>query len=270
MDYQKRKILSKAKRVVVKIGTSTITHDTGRINLMRLNKLSLVLSELINQGYEVVLVSSGAIGVGMGKLNLKKRPDSIGWKQALAAVGQCELMKIYSKLFSEYNQTVAQVLLTKSVMDDEKNRYNVKNTFNNLLKNNIIPIVNENDTVSTEEIESMDTFGDNDTLSAIVSVLIEADLLVILSDIDGFYNGNPKENEECELISTITDINDELLSFAGGVGTSRGTGGMLTKIKAAKIVTAAGVNMVIANGTNPEILFDVINGEKVGTLFCAQ
>ena len=200
------------------MGTSTLTHETGRMNFVRVDRLAIVISELINQGREVILVSSGAIGVGMSKLNLSERPQAFGYKQALAAVGQCELMNIYSKMFSAYNQIVAQILLTKNDVDDEHKRKNIDNTFEHLLKRRILPIINENDTVSIDEIKSLEHFGDNDTLSAVVAKLVYADLLIILSDIDGFFNANPRECPECELIDTVTEITDEIRNYAGSNG----------------------------------------------------
>lgn len=270
MAEQSRSVLKKARRIVIKVGTSTLTHQTGRMNLVRMDRLSMMISELINQGYEVVLVSSGAIGVGMGKLSLKERPHVMGAKQALAAIGQCELMNIYSKLFSAYNQIVAQVLLTKNDVDDDMKKKNIENTFENLLERHILPIVNENDTVCTDEITSMDHFGDNDTLSAVVAQLAHADLLVILSDIDGFYNGDPKEHSDCQLIDTVTEITDEIRHYAGGGGSRLGTGGMVTKLTAADIATTSGIHMVLANGEDPFVLFNILGGAKVGTFFVGK
>jgi glutamate 5-kinase len=269
LDHNREK-LKKVKRIVIKVGTSTLTHPTGRMNFVRMDRLSMVVSELINRGHEVVLVSSGAIGVGMGKLNMKERPHVMGIKQALAAVGQCELMNIYSKMFSSYNQIVAQVLLTKNDVHDNVRKENIENTFENLLARHIIPIVNENDTVSTDEISSMEHFGDNDTLSAVVAQLIHADLLIILSDIDGFYNGNPKKCNDLELIDTVTELTDRIRRYADGEGTKLGTGGMVTKLNAAEIVTNSGIHMVLANGKDPLIVFDILDGKNVGTLFVAK
>lgn len=265
-----RESLKNAKKIVIKVGTSTLTHQTGRMNLVRLDRLAMMISELINQGHEVTLVSSGAIGVGMGKLNLKERPHIMGFKQALAAVGQCELMNIYSKMFSTYNQLVAQVLLTKNDVDDDLKRKNIENTFEHLHNQHILPIVNENDTVSTDEVTALDHFGDNDTLSAIVAQLVHADLLVILTDTDGFYNGNPKVQSDCELIDTVTELTDELRHYAGGEGSRLGTGGMITKLNAAEIATDSGIHMVLASGEDPFILFDILSGVKVGTLFVGK
>lgn len=262
-----RNIVKESKRIVVKVGTSTLTYDNGKINLKRIDKLAMVLADLRNQGKEVVLVSSGAIGVGCSKLNLEERPNTIREKQAVAAVGQCELMHIYSKFFGEYGNVVGQVLLTRDVVEDEHIRNNVINTFETLLEKGVIPIVNENDTVSIDEIENICNFGDNDNLSAIVSKLIKGDLLIILSDIDGFYDSDPRHNEDSKMIKEIYEVNKELEEFAGGAGSSQGTGGMKTKLAAAKVALDAGVNMILTNGKDPEILFDILEGQDVGTLF---
>lgn len=270
MFQQYRSDLKKANRIVIKVGTSTLTHDTGRMNFVCMDRLAMMISELINRGREVILVSSGAIGVGMGKLNLTERPNIMGAKQALAAVGQCELMNIYSRMFSAYNQTVAQILLTKNDVDDEIKRKNIDNTFEHLLGRHILPIVNENDTVSIDEIKTMDHFGDNDTLSAVVAKLVYADLLVILSDIDGFYNANPKEYAGCKLIDIVTEITDEIRNYADGNGSKHGTGGMVTKLNAAEIATKAGIHMVLANGNDPMIVFKILDGLDIGTLFVGK
>lgn len=267
METNHRLELKNSQRIVVKVGTSTLTHENGRMNFTRMDRLAMTLSELMNEDKEIILVSSGSIGVGMGKFNLKKRPEGMGMKQALAAVGQCELMNIYSRLFATYNQTVAQMLLTKPDINDEVRKINVLNTFNNLLDLGVIPIVNENDTVSVDEIKSLMMFGDNDTLSAVVTRLVEADLLIILSDIDGLYDSNPKENKECNLISVVNTIDDIIRNCAGESGSRRGTGGMITKLDAAEIATNAGANMVIANGSDPTIIQRILNGEELGTLF---
>ncbi|AGC69523.1 glutamate 5-kinase ProB [Thermoclostridium stercorarium subsp. stercorarium DSM 8532] len=270
MEELRREYLKNVKRIVIKVGTSTLTHETGRINLLRMDRLAMTISELINEGYEVILVSSGAIGVGMGKLSLKERPQVMGMKQALAAIGQCELMNIYSKMFASYNQIVAQILLTKNDVDDDIKKRNIENTFEHLLEKHVLPIVNENDTVSTDEISSMDHFGDNDTLSAVVAKLVNADLLIILSDINGFYDSDPRENKNSKLIDTVTEIDDRVMRCAGGEGTKLGTGGMVTKLNAAKIVINAGIHMVLANGCDPFIIFDILRGEKIGTFFVAK
>lgn len=263
-----RDSVKRAHRIVVKVGTSTLTHENGKMNLVRMDRLAMALSELMNEDKEVILVSSGAIGVGMGKFNFRRRPAGMGMKQALAAVGQCELMNIYSRLFSAYNHTVAQILLTRNDVEDELKKNNVINTFNSLLEFGVIPIVNENDTVSVDEIKSLMMFGDNDTLSAVVAKLISADLLIILSDIDGLYDGNPKENKDSRLVSTVENVDKSIRNYAGGSGTLRGTGGMVTKLDAAEIATSSGVDLVIANGENPLILLDILKGQDIGTLFC--
>ena len=255
-------MVSKNKRIVVKVGTSTLTYDTGKIILRRINDLARVLSDLRNEGYEVILVSSGAIGVAMGKLGFTEKPSDTKVKQSLAAVGQCELMALYDRMFSEYHNTVAQILLTRSDIEIEKRKQHTKDTFNTLLKMGIIPIVNENDTVSVEEIE----IGDNDTLSAIVATVVDADLLVLFSDIDGLYDSDPRANEKARLISRVEDIAN-VEKNAGGVGSNVGTGGMVTKIEAAKIANGANISMLITNGKNIDSLYDIISGKEVGTLF---
>ncbi len=270
MENQYRSRLKEAQRIVVKVGTSTLTHENGKMNFSRMDRLAMVLSELMNEDKEIILVSSGSIGVGMGKFSFKKRPAGMGMKQALAAIGQCELMNIYSRLFATYNQMVAQVLLTKHDVDDDIKKTNVMNTFKSLFDLGVIPIVNENDTVSVDEIKSLLMFGDNDTLSAVVAKLVGADLLIILSDIDGLYDSNPKENKECRLISIVEKIDDSLKKCAGSAGTKRGTGGMITKLNAAEIVTEAGTDMIIANGSDPMIIMDILNGGEIGTLFVGK
>lgn len=254
----------KNKRIVVKVGTSTLTYDTGKINLRRINDLARVLSDLCNKGHEVILVSSGAIGVAIGKLGLKEKPADTKVKQSLAAVGQCELMALYDRMFSEYHNTVAQILLTRSDVDIAKRKQHTTDTFNTLLDMGIIPIVNENDTVSVEEIE----FGDNDSLSAIVARLVNADLLVLFSDIDGLFDSDPHKNPDAHLISKVQNIAD-IENLAGGAGSKLGTGGMATKIEAAKIANSAGISMLITNGTHIDSLYDIIDGKEVGTLFKA-
>ncbi|MCM3772981.1 MULTISPECIES: glutamate 5-kinase [Priestia] len=265
-----RQELQNSKRIVVKVGTSTLTYDNGDINLARIEKLARVLSDLMNAGKEVVLVTSGAVQVGVKKLKLKEKPNSIREKQAAASVGQCELMHIYSKFFGEYSHIVGQVLLTKDVIEDEHVRNNVVNTFEKLIEDKVIPIVNENDTVAIDEIENIVRFGDNDNLSAIVSVLIHADLLVILSDIDGFFDSDPTKNPNSKLMKVIDGITPELENFAGDSGTDVGTGGMVTKLTAAKTATSAGVSLILANGKEPSILRDIIEGQEIGTLFLKQ
>ncbi|MBD7910871.1 MULTISPECIES: glutamate 5-kinase [Clostridium] len=262
--------LKYANRIVVKVGTSTLTYDNGNINLGRIEKLARVLSDIQNSGREVVLVSSGAIGVGVSKLKLREKPKSIREKQAVAAVGQCELMHIYSKFFGEYSHTVGQVLLTRDVVEDDHVRSNVCNTFETLLENKIVPIVNENDTVSIDEIENIVRFGDNDNLSAIVAGLCKADLLIILSDIDGFYDGDPRSNKDAKMLRVVEEVTQELEECAGGAGTNLGTGGMITKLAAAKTAASEGVDMVLANGSEPSILLKILDGEEVGTLFLGR
>jgi len=251
------------KRIVIKVGTSTLTHDTGLINLRRVELLSRALSDLKNKGIDVILVSSGAIGVGVGKLGLSVRPTKTREKQAVAAVGQVELMNIYSKMFAEYGVSVAQVLLTKDVLNGDERQTNAQNTFETLLSLGVVPIVNENDTISTYEIE----FGDNDTLSAYVAKLVSADILVIMSDIEGLYDCDPHTNPNAKLIGRVDEITDDIFALAGGAGTNRGTGGMQTKIQAAKIAGDVGINTVIVNGENPTVLYDITEGKPRGTFF---
>lgn len=258
--------LKQAKRVVIKVGTSTLTHETGNINLKTVEVLVRVLADLRHSGKEVVLVSSGAVGVGAGKLGAAKAERTTTEKQAYSAVGQCELMGIYGRLFSEYGCSVAQILLTKNVLEDAVRKENAINTFAKLLEWGIIPIVNENDVISTEEIE----FGDNDTLSAVVASLIGAQALIILSDIDGLYSADPRKDETAKLVEQVDEITDDLMNTAGGAGSKRGTGGMVTKLLAARRATAHGVHMVITNGKNPRVIYDVLDGKQVGTLFCAK
>lgn len=256
--------MDNCKKVVIKVGTSTLTHSTGKLNLCRIEKLARCISDLKNRGIDVILVSSGAIGVGMGQLGLHERPKAIREKQAAAAVGQCELMFIYSKLFNEYGHNVAQILLTKDAVMDPERKENVLNTFEQLLEYpGVIPIVNENDTVSVEEIE----FGDNDTMSAIVAELIGADLLILLSDIDGLYDHDPHTDSEATLIPVVLKVDDSIKALAGGTTTSLGTGGMVTKLIAAEIVNNAGCDMILTNGENPEVLYDIFDGQYKGTLF---
>lgn len=258
----KRNINSKA--VVIKVGTSTLTYpETGKLNLKRLDVMSRIISDIKNSGKNVVLVSSGAIGVGMSKLGMSERPKTIKEKQAVAAVGQCELMSIYDRLFSEYGTIVAQILLTKDVINDKERNENVINTFNTLLDKGIVPIVNENDSISVDEIK----FGDNDTLSATVSNLVNATVLIILSDIDGLYDKNPREFSDAKIIHTVKKIDEKIENMASGAGTKNGTGGMITKIRAAKMATANGIDVIIANGNDPHIVYDILDGEEIGTIF---
>lgn len=258
--------ITKAKRIVVKVGTSTLTYEGGRLNIRRIEALTKVLSDLKNQGREIVLVSSGAIGVGMGKAGRNERPTATREKQALAAIGQCELMNFYSGLFERYSHTVAQILLTRTVVDDPTLYTNARNTFETLLGWGALPIVNENDTISTEQVERLG-FGENDTLAASVAELIGADALVFLSDIDGLYDCDPRENPQATIIPEVCGVTDDIRALAGGAGTSRGTGGMATKIEAAGFANRVGVDVIIANGKNPEVLYDIFDGKRVGTLF---
>ncbi len=250
-------------RIVVKVGTSTLAHETGRLNIRHIESLSKTLSDLKNAGNEVILVSSGAIGMGMGKLSLSERPKDMPTKQAAAAVGQCELMYTYDKLFSDYNHTVAQILLTGQDMQSEERHTNFTNTINRLLELGALPIINENDTVATEEIK----VGDNDTLAAIVAVSVNADLLILLSDIDGLYTADPHKSPEAKLIPDVEKITEEIRNLAGDIHTSLGTGGMATKIKAAEYCMTNGSDMVIANGGDPAVLYDIVEGKAVGTRF---
>ena len=253
-------------RIVVKVGTSTLAHATGRLNIRRVEEMVKVLSDLKNAGHEMILVSSGAIGMGVGKLNLPGKPSDIPTKQAAAAVGQCELMYTYDKLFSGYNHTVAQILLTGEDVDHEERRTNFENTMYRLLELGALPVINENDTVATAEIK----VGDNDTLGGIVACCVKADLLVLLSDIEGLYTADPRKDPNATLISVVEEVTPEVEALAGGAGSSLGTGGMATKLRAAKMVTAAGCDMIIANGEHPECLYDIVEGKAVGTRFLGK
>ena len=253
-------------RIVIKIGTSTLTHAGGRVNIRRIETLCRTVSELMNSGNEVILVSSGAIGMGVGKLRLGERPHDIAGKQACAAVGQCELMYTYDKLFAEYSHTVAQILLTAPDLSCDDRCEKFINTTERLLAFEVLPIINENDTVATEEIE----FGDNDTLAAMVAVCVRADLLVLLSDIDGLYTADPRKDQSARLIPEVYEITSDILSLAGDAGSSLGTGGMETKLRAARIATEAGCDMVISNGATPENLYEIVEGKSVGTRFFAN
>lgn len=258
-------------RIVVKVGTSTLTNEVGKTNLRAFDKLALVLSDIHNLGYEVVLVSSGAIAVGSNKLNLKHKPDTMRMKQAAAAVGQCQNMFLYDKFFGDYDQTIAQILLNAADIEQEEKKENLSNTFNALLEMGIIPVVNENDSVSYTEIESKDRlFGDNDMLSAVVAILVQARRLVILSDIDGFFDSDPRFNPQAKLIERIGCIDDNVKKLAGGAGTRRGTGGMQTKLQAAELATAQGIDVTITNGQHPEALFDIVKNLPAGTLFTGK
>jgi len=271
MEATKRNSLKDKKRIVIKIGSSSLTHpETGELNLTKIEKLIRVLSDLRGEGKEVVLVSSGAIAAGRQAFGHHKRPDSLAEKQAFAAVGQARLMMVYQKLCSEYNQTAAQVLLTKDTMVNDSSRYNAQNTFDELLRLGAIPVVNENDTVSTSEIPYVDSFGDNDRLSAIVAALIGADLLILLSDIDGLFTDDPNTNPDAEFIDTVEVMDEKLLSMGKGPKSKVGTGGMATKLTAAEIATAAGADMVIANGRDFHVIHKIMEGRKYGTLFAGN
>ena len=254
---------SKYKTIVVKVGTSTLTHETGMVNLRKIELLVKVLSDLQNSGKKIILVSSGAVSAGFAKIGFTDRPKLTAEKQAAAAVGQCELMNMYDNLFGQYGHKVAQVLLTKDVVDNPVRRENCVNTFEVLLRMNCIPVINENDTISSVELE----FGGNDTLSAYVATITDADLVINLSDVDGFYDKNPREDTDAKLIPLVTHISDEISSFAKSAGTARGTGGMIAKLKAAGIAAQAGIPMIIANGVNPRILYHIVEGTFRGTLF---
>lgn len=272
MNIRERDILKDKKRIVIKIGSSSLTHAyTGDLNLTKIEKLVRIISDLKGEGKEVVLVSSGAIAAGRQALGHHSRPDTIAEKQAFAAVGQARLMMVYQKLFAEYNQIAAQVLLTKNTMTHDTNRYNAQNTFDELLKLGTIPVVNENDTVSTSEIPLVDNFGDNDRLSAIVAALIGADLLILLSDIDGLYSDDPRQNPDAEFIGLVKEITPELLLMGKSTsGSDVGTGGMAAKLAAARIATDGGSDMVIANGDHVEVIQQIMAGEEKGTLFMAH
>lgn len=252
----------KGKRIVVKVGTSTLTHKTGKTNIARIAKLVSVLSDLKNAGNEIILVSSGAIAIGTSRLRLSEKPKEVKGLQAAAAVGQSELMFLYDKLFSEYDVVVSQLLFTADALDNQNSKKHIIDTFNQLLEYDCVPIVNENDSVSIEELLN----GDNDCLSATVATLTNADLLVLLTDTDGMFDGNPAENPDARLISRVEEINDEIKSLAGGAG-AKGTGGFVTKVKAAEIATSAGIPVVIMNGSRPTDIYHVLNGESVGTYF---
>ena len=253
-------------KIVVKVGTSTLTHITGCVNIRRIEKLVKVLSDIKNAGNQVILVSSGAIAMGVGKLNLEKRPEDIAGKQAAAAVGQCELMYTYDKLFLQYNQTVAQILLTAEDLRDTDRHKKFEDTMERLMKLRVLPIINENDTVSTDEIK----IGDNDTLAAIVAESVRADLLVLMSDINGLYDKDPHIYDDAKLIDDVYELDENIMSLGGGAGTARGTGGMMTKLCAAKIASDAGCDMIIMHGDSPDELYNIIDGNPVGTRFHAR
>ncbi|MBQ2161527.1 MAG: glutamate 5-kinase [Firmicutes bacterium] len=253
-------------KITVKVGTSTLTHKTGRLNIRRVEELCKVLSDVKNAGHEIVLVSSGAIGMGVGKLNMAERPKDMPTKQAAAAVGQCELMYVYDKLFQEHNHTVAQILITGEDLADQTRHDNFTNTLMRLLELGALPIINENDTIATSEI----AVGDNDTLGALVAASVGSDLFVVLTDIDGLYTSDPRHDESAEFIREVREITEEMLDGAGGGGTELATGGMATKLSAAKIAMDAGVDMIIVNGQNPAVIYDAVDGKPVGTRFIAK
>ncbi len=253
-------------RTVIKIGTSTLCYAGGRLNIRRVEELCKVISDLRNSGLEIIIVSSGAIAMGCGKMSLSERPRDIPGKQAAAAVGQCELMYIYDKLFSEYNHTVAQMLISADDIRDEKRHANFTNALNRLLEMDIIPVINENDTIATEELG----IGDNDTLAAQVAASVKADELILLSDIDGLYTADPHKDSGAKLITEVREFSDEIMKLGGGAGSSFGTGGMRTKLIAAKICTESGCDMLIVNGSDPDLLYDAAEGKPVGTRFYAK
>lgn len=253
-------------RITVKVGTSTLAYPTGRLNIRRVEKLVKVLSDLKNAGHEIVFVSSGAIAMGVGKMQLRERPSDTATKQAAAAVGQCELMYTYDRMFAEYNHIAAQILLTRADFDHDDRRMNLENTLFRLLELDVIPVINENDTIATDEF----SVGDNDTLAAIVARCIKSDLLVLLSDIDGLYTEDPHKNKSARFISRVEAITPEIEALAGGSGSTLGTGGMATKLHAAQLATQAGFDMVITNGARPEVLYDIVEGKPVGTRFIGE
>lgn len=253
-------------RIVVKIGTSTLTHSTGQLNIRRVEALCKTMSDIRNAGHEVILVSSGAIGMGVGKLGLRQRPQDIPTKQAAAAVGQCELMYVYDKLFSEYHHTVAQLLITADNLTSETRHANFTNTLNRLLELGALPIINENDTVATDEI----VIGDNDTLAALAARSVGADLLVLLSDIDGLYTADPHSDPNAKLLPVVNRVDEDIRKLAGVSSTTQGTGGMITKLRAAEICLGCGCEMVITNGNNPANLYDIVDGRNVGTRFTGR
>ncbi len=250
-------------RIVIKVGTSTLTHSTGNINIRHFEKICKVLSDLKNAGNEIILVTSGAIGMGVGKLSLKEKPHDMPTKQAAAAVGQCELMYTYDKYFSEYGHTIAQILVTGSDLQDNARYLNFRNTINRLLEMGALPVINENDTVATEEI----AVGDNDTLGAIVATSTNADLLILLSDIEGLYTTDPHKDPNAKLIPEIFEITEEIKLLGGGAGSGLGTGGMATKLHAAEICMNNGTDMIITDGSDPDILYEIAEGKKIGTRF---
>ncbi|MBE6856174.1 MAG: glutamate 5-kinase [Ruminococcus sp.] len=260
--------ISDKKRIVIKLGTSTLAHKTGKLNIRRMTNLVRVISDIHNSGKEIILVSSGAVGLGAGKIGLPEKPKDTQTKQAVAAIGQCELMHVYDDMFEKYSVTVAQILLTKTIIANADHSKNFENTIEKLIEMDVIPIVNENDTIAIDELEL--EIGENDSLSAIVASLAKADLLLILSDIDGLYDDDPRVNPDAKPIHVVEEITPEIENVAGGAGSNLGTGGMSTKINAAKIAGAAGIDMVIMNGKNPEILYDLFENKEIGTIFKAK
>ncbi|WP_235847526.1 glutamate 5-kinase [Intestinibacillus massiliensis] len=258
------------RRIVVKVGSSTLTHPNGKLNIRRIEHLVRCICDLRNRGYEMVLVSSGAIAVGANKMGLAERPKTLAMKQAAAAVGQCELMHIYDKMFLEYGITVAQMLLTRHDIVEGSRRDNIQNTFDALLQCGNVPIVNENDSVAIEEVEALESFGDNDTLSAVVARLCQSDLLVIFTDMDGLFDSDPRKNPQAKLIPAVHTIDHKLRRVAGGAGTANGTGGMATKLGAAELCMDAGIPMLVTNGESPENLYEIVDGKQIGTLFCRK
>jgi glutamate 5-kinase len=262
-----RTTLQQADKIVIKVGTNTLTHANGKMNLRSMELLVREIAELVNAGRKVILVTSGAVGVGLGKLNLMKKPRNLAARQVLASVGQCELMHIYSKLFSEYSITVGQILLTRDVTENPVKAENAYNTFKGLMDMGIVPIVNENDAISTDQLAILDSFGDNDTLSAMVAKLIKADLLIILSNIDGLYDKDPNINEDAKIVDTVTEINKEIESYASDLTSSLGRGGMKTKLTAAKTCLENDITMAIINGDNMKNISALLDGDNIGTLF---
>jgi glutamate 5-kinase len=260
--------ISEKQRIVIKLGTSTLAHKTGKLNIRRMTNLVRVISDLHNSGREIIMVSSGAVGLGAGKLGLPEKPKDTKTKQAVAAIGQCELMHVYDDMFAKYSVTVAQILLTKTIINNPNHCENFMNTVEKLVGMDVIPIVNENDTIAIDELEL--EIGENDSLSALVAELSRADLLLILSDIDSLYDDDPRTNPDAKPIPLVEKITPEIVAMAGGAGTSLGTGGMSTKITAAKIATNAGIDMIIMNGRDPEKLYDLFEDKEIGTLFKAQ
>ncbi|HHX36814.1 MAG TPA: glutamate 5-kinase [Clostridiaceae bacterium] len=265
-----RLALADAKRVVIKVGTSSLTYENGRMNLANLDRLCRAIADQMNRDREMILVSSGAIAIGKSRLNVIDHDATVQEQQAYAAVGQTDLMNAYSRGFSEYGYSVAQLLLTRDDVDDPLTLHNITNTFEELIHRRVVPIINENDTVSTKEVYHNGTFGDNDALSAIVAKIVEADLLILLSDIDGLYNCDPRQNANACLISDVSKLTPDIVRGAGGTGSRRGTGGMISKLSAATIAMNAGIDMIISNGSRPDEIARILNGESIGTLFKAQ